>query len=370
MAKRIQFGTCRQIIIFVVLPIAIFCLFNIADYYFSISNTQSIIAQNGRTVDISSVERRKSIINEPCYPSNQNISLLPSYDDPQTKIIRTTILQHISPPLLISFGGSGNTFTRLLIEYITKIYTGSIYNGEFIKQGFVGSQYCITETIVVKFHGEHMSDVTPIIQGKWLCGTSGNIIEKFEAINGKIRNPAAIFIIRNPWDAFFALYQYWFGKKVGGRRHKSHINLDKFNVRDFRQKVSNYADKWNKNMIILQKFKDANTSHLIVKFENLVHKDYNIKIKEALKIIRFLYRDKYYKEHQDLFKHRLDCLWNISMTDERMDSIHRDKPNDKQLNKTFAYKSLKVKHICKVWNKLERFAKPFGYNIYNNVPCS
>ena len=32
-----------------------------------------------------------------------------------------------SPPLLLSFPGSGNTWLRLLIEYSTATYSGSIY---------------------------------------------------------------------------------------------------------------------------------------------------------------------------------------------------------------------------------------------------
>ncbi len=378
----------KRSIIFIILAIVMFCLFNIGDYSYFMNSAQFIIIalkdrnRNNQTINISFLQNTKLILNEPCYSSNQNISLLPFYNDPQTKIMRTTILKHISPPLLISCGGSGNTFTRLLIEYLTKIYTGSIYTGEFKELQFVGSWYCVTETIVVKFHGEHMRDsnLNPFIQGKCLCGCTGNevnephpvniSIEEFEAINGKINNPAAIFIIRNPWDVFFALYQYWGGNKGGGMRHKSHINLARFNVQDFRKEVSNFANRWNKNIMALQKFKDTNTSHLIITFENLVHKDYDIKTQEVLKIMKFLYRDEYYKEHQDLFKHRLDCLWNISKTDQRLSGIHRDKPNEKELNKTFAYKSMGVESICNVWNKLKPFAKPFGYSIYNNISCS
>ena len=37
------------------------------------------------------------------------------------------LLRHSYPLFLFSYGGGGNTMTRLLLEYITNVWTGSIF---------------------------------------------------------------------------------------------------------------------------------------------------------------------------------------------------------------------------------------------------
>ena len=61
---------------------------------------------------------------------------------------------HSLPPYLISFQGSGNTFTRLVLELITGFYTGSaMFNDRFlIRAGFEGDKYCSDQVIAVKSH--------------------------------------------------------------------------------------------------------------------------------------------------------------------------------------------------------------------------
>ena len=401
----------KQFIQFMLFGVMILIISSIAYYYSSslnnapitiamnLDDTMPISVDDHHNSDISSLSSAhninitNSIIKEhdqsECIPSDQNISFLPSYDDPQTQIIRTIKLRHKTPPLLISFGGSGNTFIRVLIEYVTKIYTGSIYNHEFINQGFIGSgtEYCITKTIVVKVHGDHImrprrrsiddmyKTVNLFIAGKCLCGCMGAsnnsvTIQQFENIHGKIINPSAIFIIRNPWDAFFALYQYWTPTWSNTHiRHAKHIELTIFNLTHFRQKINQMVRRWNMNMAVLRKMEQAHIPLLVIKFENVVSQSVNVRSIELWKIIRFLYRNEYLDVNQDVFKHRIDCIWKILDIDRRMNSFHRSKPNTKQLNKTYAYQLLGDKSICRFWRRMMHNAESFGYGSYNDIKC-
>ena len=137
------------------------------------------------------------------------------------------------------------------------------------------------------------------------------------------------------------------------------------------QAISSCSDafKWNKNIQVLNALERENVSILIVRFENIIHHDHGIASNELLKMIRFLYRDDYYEQHEYLFKHRIDCVWNISATDKRMDSIHRDKPTAAQLNISYAYQIIGHDMLCKIWNRLKPFASQYGYTSYNNVSC-
>lgn len=46
------------------------------------------------------------------------------------------------PPLISSLPGSGNSWSRLLIEYSTGYYTGSIYGDKSLIDIFPGEPYC------------------------------------------------------------------------------------------------------------------------------------------------------------------------------------------------------------------------------------
>ena len=87
---------------------------------------------------------------------------------------------------LVSFPGSGNTWTRLLLEQVTGIFTGSIYCDEDLRSsGFFGEQIISSNVLAVKTHYPGA--------GKPKLGFS---------------NPAhvdgVIFIMRNPLDSMVA----------------------------------------------------------------------------------------------------------------------------------------------------------------------
>jgi hypothetical protein len=56
------------------------------------------------------------------------------------------------PPLLWTFPGSGNTWVRLLLDFATGIYTGSIYSDVSLLPLLPGEGACDARALAVKAH--------------------------------------------------------------------------------------------------------------------------------------------------------------------------------------------------------------------------
>ena len=96
---------------------------------------------------------------------------------------------------LASFPGSGNTWTRTLLEQATGIYTGSIYRDEtLVNAGFEGECLISRNVIAIKTHGTYEP------------GVNQRISVNFDSV---------IYIVRNLYDALVSEYSR--------RRTKSHI---------------------------------------------------------------------------------------------------------------------------------------------------
>ena len=94
----------------------------------------------------------------------------------------------------MSYPGSGNTWTRILLEDITGIYTGSIYkDGSLTRGGFKGegTNPMKGQTMIVKSH----------------FPSNQKVMHAAKAI---------IFVVRNPFDAIIAEY-----KRRRGHGHTS-----------------------------------------------------------------------------------------------------------------------------------------------------
>ena len=81
-------------------------------------------------------------------------------------------IRHPHPSFLFSFGGSGNTLTRLMLEYVTNIWTGTIYADPLLfRDGFKGEMEGCTrkeagnetlgdsQVLLIKVHPEHLQDI-------------------------------------------------------------------------------------------------------------------------------------------------------------------------------------------------------------------
>ncbi|XP_068231867.1 uncharacterized protein [Palaemon carinicauda] len=94
---------------------------------------------------------------------------------------------------LASYPGSGNTWTRRLLEYASGIFTGSIYSDQqLFLYGYFGEL-------------EHWTQGTTIVQKTHDCGP--NHIEAF--------NKSAILLLRNPYRAILSFHNYLFAGHTG-----------------------------------------------------------------------------------------------------------------------------------------------------------
>ncbi|EGD76455.1 hypothetical protein PTSG_07574 [Salpingoeca rosetta] len=119
--------------------------------------------------------------------------------------------QHKAPALLWSQPGSGNTMTRLLIEYATGYLTGSPYGDKSLLDVLPGEDTCDSSVIAVKLH--------PLINPR-RTNKEDHYTATFKREHGVCDGVSvfarAIILVRNPLDAIWADYQRFIsGRKAG-----------------------------------------------------------------------------------------------------------------------------------------------------------
>ena len=127
----------------------------------------------------------------------------------QSQMKTTTDFRHQYPIYLFSYGGSGNTMTRLLLEYTTNIWTGSVYNDkDLIHAGFEGEKVSsYFDNLVIKAHPELIDEERLRTNGRDLFLQPLLTTHLASDIATVYTNMSAIFIVRNPWKAIFSMYQ-------------------------------------------------------------------------------------------------------------------------------------------------------------------
>ncbi|XP_067666102.1 WSCD family member AGAP003962-like [Haliotis asinina] len=131
---------------------------------------------------------------------------------------------------LVSYPGSGNTWTRHLIQQMTGIATGSVYIDEGLRlNGFPGESLSNGSVVAVKTH------------------------ERYE---GKFYS-RAILLIRNPYDTFLSLFKFI------KSNHTGELSLDKYG-QDWERfpvgeidRYQNFLASWVKHRDVLLVFYDG-----------------------------------------------------------------------------------------------------------------
>eukprot|EP01084_Bolivina_argentea_P108618 194121_1 len=182
------------------------------------------------------------------------------------------------PSYLFSHPGSGNTFTRILIEYITEIWSGSVYNDSQLRKsgGFKGEGRCSQqyEVLIVKAHpagmlnriSEDGTNLTKPCIAKPSCAVCATTIWTYTT---------AIFIVRNPWKSIFALFQYqspeYLNMQKRVNRHTYTIPMENWNMKlmkMFIKMFNQHKKTWLNTFIMIDVYKRLNYSYIIVKFVN------------------------------------------------------------------------------------------------------
>lgn len=192
--------------------------------------------------------------------------------------------------MLSSIQGSGNTWTRMLIEGATGIYTGSKYNEKAIyeRNGFIGEleEFDAGTTIAIKNHGT-------------------NYLEDSQAI---------LLIVRNPYDAFKAEFNRKQTQRVmeddglKSRSHVGHADPAAFNTTVWDDWIKHVSYRWQKlysDYVI--KCDSMNIPIHVIYYENLKEDT----VKEVKSILNF------YNETinfvPDNVEDRIECLSQTTM---------------------------------------------------------
>ncbi|KAK4322633.1 hypothetical protein Pmani_006610 [Petrolisthes manimaculis] len=141
---------------------------------------------------------------------------------------------------LMSFPGSGNSWTRYLLEASTGIFTGSVFNDSLIyKNGMIGEQAKPDDgrTLVQKIHGRFFK-------------------------SSELPTVPAVLLIRNPAKAIIS----WFKLRVT-RSQVTQISYQLFNTSIFHQLVPEYLEKWE--MVTMDSLLEKKAPVYLVYYERL-----------------------------------------------------------------------------------------------------
>eukprot|EP01084_Bolivina_argentea_P091732 165114_1 len=240
---------CLIIFVLIHCLIGLYCAFG--NYYY----TSFRLHKKNIRIENQAIEYITNLSNIPC---KQCVKMIDAND--MIHLFDTSIhecsskFKHCgsSTPFLFSFGGSGNTVTRIIISDITNIYTGSIYpaaahyaqlgsSGRFIGEGICGKK-SKNNIVVIKAHPEHLNTtkLLSLFNGNCtindcVCGIQQGdkyvpnhiLYQKNHEWNKITFKFNGIIIVRNPWNAMWALYQLKFGFGCGYYRdyfvHIKHI---------------------------------------------------------------------------------------------------------------------------------------------------
>ena len=141
-----------------------------------------------------------------CVATKKALLMADYYDSENTAVCHKNrhFLNRTSPIVaLVSFPGSGNSWTRHLLEQATGIYTGSIYCDTTLKAFFPGEYTVSGDVLAVK---THQSD-------------SVNLPSHVQKQMGKKTFDKGILIVRDPYDALVSEANRRWSKVQKAERH-------------------------------------------------------------------------------------------------------------------------------------------------------
>eukprot|EP01084_Bolivina_argentea_P023837 44521_1 len=319
-------------------------------------------------------------------------------------------LRYKYPLYLYSDGGSGNTWMRTLLEYVTGISTGCVYgDDQYKKYLFNNEGVCNSHVLVCKAHPIWFFTQMPPVKmhpfGVWK--KMKNVIKDASGL---------VWIIRNPWHSLWSLYQLRFTRlNTNLEMHHDRINISEWNANDFWMDIYmgnreiSLVDKWKMqfrivDMLLNDTQRKWNDERIVrVKYEDLVNKfrRYN----ELLKIIKHLYivnetigftlpknetsqnrispknkrfygtkTNKGYKSvnigYDQLLK-RIKCAFEYNYNSNIFHRKHNEYEREKVVTMEYAFKSIGWYKLCKIWHSLQQYASRLGYKqiFYDEFKC-
>ena len=346
-----------------------------------------------------------SLSNQSIYIENNNRQLVSSQQntnisDTEEKIRfidsrSMNIFNHHFPPFLISYPCSGNTFIRLLLEYTTLIWTGSIYGSQLRQIGFKGEIKTDESVIIIKIHPMDTISTNRdnIIDMQFDNISLSNIaykkrwrriqksINKYRTLyNEQI---SAIFLIRNVFKTCWSYFQFKNARDIDPeiaitydlevvKRHLSSFIMtrDKFNTQilpQWRKYSIKCSKTWLHTFKWIERFKYKNRSFVIIEFEKLM--DIKYRESEMKKLLRFIFNENYLNtnEHDMMLKMK-QTMENIGNV-KRAKLIHRPKNRENRIDEKYAYSVLSDDDICKMMQNAKYQSVLSDIHPPRNVSC-
>eukprot|EP01038_Epipyxis_sp_PR26KG_P005346 gene5346-7417_t len=249
--------------------------------------------------------------------------------------------QAIPPPALFTFPGSGNTWCRLLIEFGSGIYSGSMYNDASLYSILPGEAVCNNSVSVIKAHPTYQTNRRATLTSS----PSG-------CFKGKLYSfRKAVLLLRDPFASIWSTYQF-----LSVKSHVDGILRQKFNRADFEMRAielsKRYANMWFFEYPELNKWlPDGEKGSLFIRFEDLVNKTSR---NDALySIISFI--------DLNSSNERIACSFVLSQQAKRKTN------STNMINADDGFTS---DLVCRMWAIFGRYALKVGYKPYKNIDCS
>ena len=281
------------------------------------------------------------------------------------------------PPVLWTFPGAGNTWLRMLLDFSTGVYTGSIYGDMSLLPLLPGEGRCDQSVIAVKAHPIHIDsfDFVRAAQGHLF---QLNITRKPQYLKcSSFRFNSAIAVVRNPYDAIWAEYKRYTNWKevfVGDasqnedckkelRRQSLHSGAllrSCFSTPHFRQKARYLARTWKHMWFHYGRFEGTPGTRLLhIRYEDLLNA--RTRLLTLRKIVDFLRLSPAPSDEA------LSCALRLADNPH----IHRDKrlERDNQLIMSAKHAYANESFVCQLWQLVGRTAARSGYAPFGGVQC-
>jgi len=245
--------------------------------------------------------------------------------------------------MLYTFPGSGNTWSRLLIEHATGVYSGSVYDDKTLLEALPGEFTCNWQVSVIKVH-PHTHPFEELYSGKFnsdhgKCKKGG--VKRFDR---------AVLLIRNPFDSIWSEYQRRITQShVEGVRRK---NFDWSRWQANAAAMSNsYHQMWSVQYAGIEaSFKKENI--LYIRYEDL--KEKSTRVSTLAKVAKFL--------HVDANDEKLECAFLLSESTK----AHRSINPALEMTKEVAFtKEL----VCRMWALFGTYASRHNYSVWGGYNC-
>ncbi|CAG5113590.1 Oidioi.mRNA.OKI2018_I69.chr2.g7680.t1.cds [Oikopleura dioica] len=198
--------------------------------------------------------------------------------------------------LLLSVQGSGNTWTRQLLQSMTGYYAGGVYR-----------------EIDEEFDTDELFEKSPF-PGEHFAPESGRVLGVKSHARGHIRKGSAIVLImRNPYDTLKANFNRIVSEKESGDGHGAHtgtISAELFLSSSWRNYIKNHGQVWSEYYQEAVRLSEKNGENFHFLWYDLLKTD---KIGQMRKLYSFLQEEASDNFEVENFEERLECIENQNL---------------------------------------------------------